>query len=326
MEEKREALVTYSFGGRLRTVRLAGNVFHKLRFAPEDHLEALRSAASRISGKSREYNPSTYGSVFHDPYPPARMLTYSSSLHAPDRVVGAWEEARKTGVGGVNLKELDIVSAYAWAGLRALPSHRSMWPVYKWSGKGIYFCRVNRTGGVVPPPHLRIDFRRPDQLVWLTSEEIDELDLKVTVLRGMTFSKWWEPKRRIEKLISLLPEPVWKKVLRAYWGAWASSQPVVCHSKNTGNTWSARNFLYDPIAAHYIVSRVRNRIAQEAGHAYHIYVDSIITDKSIPTGTAIGDWHCKNRFEKLYIHGAGRWVDIGTGQRKQSGERRVETA
>lgn len=318
-ELRRDAVVTFSFNKKLRTIRLPGNEYVKVRFCQDDELDLLRSLARKFGVKG-EYNPSSYASLWHDAAPIPKSMTTSALKLLPDTVVGAWQEARVRAHGLTDLREYDLVSAYGWAAMRPIPCHRSLWPTTRYVGPGVYLCKIlRRSKSVLTPPHLRYNSRKPDALYWLTSEEIEELDLTVDVVRGVIFSKWWRPRDRVEKLLELAPRPVAKKILRSYWGAYASTLPVECWSKAKDSTWMLPNRLYDPLAAIYIVSRVRNRIAQVAKDALHIYCDAVITPARLEVGTELGAWSIKNRFEKLSIVGPGRWLDRTSGAAKHAG-------
>lgn len=315
------ALQEIRFRGNLRTLRLPGNEWAKLRFCSDEEIGVLMASAARL-GLRKDWYPSSWSSLFHAvglrPRPAGRTL----KLRIPTRVYGAWEEARHTTGFNGRVREYDLISAYAWAGFRSLPVLRSAEIVDKWSGPGIYLCRIRQTGGVLIPPHLRVDRDR-----WLTSEEIEELNLRVDIREGMIFHKWWEPQERIRRIIEACRH--WKKVFRAYWGSWASPVGPTCFCPRTGKTWSLQNPYFDPVAAHYIVSRVRNRIAAVARQALHIYVDAVVTPEQLPEGSGIGDWKMKNQFEKMVIKGAGRYLGLttaGESVRKESGGQRLEIA
>lgn len=313
-----EALVTWSFKNRLRTVRLKGDRFVKAEFCTAEELDELRHVAGKL-GVPAPFNPSSFGSLFHELGSPAPM-NYATRLLVPTETIdGAWEERRAE--GGVGAREYDMISAYAWAGLRELPCHSTAWGTRKWAGRGIYLCKVLRLGRIIPYPRVR-EVLISGETLWLTSEEIEELDLTVEIVRGVIFDKWWNPRERIEKIIAAAPEPLWKKMLRSYWGSWASVTPTTCWARRTGNTWLADNPFHDPVAAHFIVSRVRNRIAQVAGLALHIFVDAIITRHRLTTGAALGDWRVKAEYDRVRIAHPGRSLGIlqdGSTLEKRSG-------
>ena len=318
-ERSRDCVATVSFKGKLRAVRTDGNNWIKLRFATDEEIAMLTEAGIKLGAK-RGWKPSGFGDLFHDPFARIPRVHDSIALALPEDVVGAWEEARwETGKILHDAREYDLISAYGWSGLRPLPKIESGWPVYRFSGPGVYRVTNIRQGRYILPPHLRWDIRKRELSAWVTSEEIEELDLKCDVIRGVKFSQWWEPRKRIEEIINAAPKQIWKKVLRSYWGIWAAQIGPTNRIPKSGRTWTLPNPSFNPTFAGYIVSRVRNRLAHEADHAAHLYVDAIITSKKLESGEAIGSWHMKDRFAKIQIHGPGRWVAPVEGKRKHAG-------
>lgn len=313
---EKESSVAFYHRGRLRTLRMPGNLWYKLRFCDDETLGKLMSDAAAL-GMKRDWWPSGFASVFHDAFPRPRPVGLSLKMMLPTSCGGAWQEA--LGGTGVHrgVREFDMNSAYGWAGFRQLPVVRTAEFVRKWSGPGIYLGKITRVGSVLLPPHLR-----NTKSQWLTHEEIDELGVHVAIERGVVFHKWWEPRVRLEKIIERVRS--WKDVLRSYWGGWASTEGPLCKANGTGKTWKLPNILWDPVSAHFIVSRVRNRMAQHAKSAVHIFSDAIVTTERFPVGTGIGEWKMKNQFERMVVRSPGRWLGVtvtGKQVEKSSGGR-----
>lgn len=307
----KSAVAYVTFRGKLRAVRVRGNDWLKLKFTTEDHIGMLREAAGRCGmAKPEKWYPSSYGSLFHEAFPAAKRLRYSERLFMPKSVYGAWEEATLSGRTVSGVTEYDMRSAYAWSALRQIPVARSMWRVGEYvKGKlGIYLAEVVLRGSRRLPPHIRTAMLK-QQPVWITNEEIEELDLGVIATRaGLVFAESWAPADRIHAIMDILPRDAWKRVFRSYWGLWASTEPTVNRIVATGKTWTLPNVHFNPVAAHFIVSRVRNRISSVARNAVHIFTDAVITPDKLEEGENLGDWQRKHTFADLTVSASGRFA------------------
>lgn len=301
--------MSWWFKDQLRSVRI-GNQIYKRAFDSLDSINQYIEDGYRLGLK--KFSPSSWGSLFHEICKRNRVRKSVDSV-LPQYVVGPWEECRAIGQKVENANEYDINSAYGWAGIASVPDTNSALLVRSYRGKqGLYRAIIHRAATPVLPPHLRTN--RP---VWVSNEEIEQLGLTVAVTLGVEFRRTWEPLKYIGPIIENVKE--WKKCLRAYWGAWASQEGPTC--KTAAKVWTLPNMYRDVAAAHYIISRVRNKIANEANAALHIFVDAVVTRKHIQTGTGIGDWKLKTpepmkvvQFEKT-----GRWSAPNEGIRKHAG-------
>lgn len=305
-ERYKTACVAYMYHNRPRTLMLSNNSFIKVRFCTDEDLYYLRSTAAALGiDKANTYCPSSWASLYHDPFPMPQRARHTDRLYFPAHISGSWEECRTRGdVEGA--QEYDMISAYGWSGLRDVPEFHTSWPTDKYEGAGLYLVKIRGYGVPIIPPHLRIAATQ-QKAVWVTDEEIERLDLKFDVVRGLRFARYWNPGNRIKRILDVAPERVWKKVFRAYWGVWLAAIGTTCRAIRTGKTWTLPNRLYDPISAHYIISRVRLRVADYADKAAHIFTDAVITRESVPTGSEIGDWRIKNNYKLVKFKHAGRF-------------------
>lgn len=317
-----ESVMQWSFKRKLRTLRMPGDVYLKLRFATDAELAVYKAGAVKL-GLPEDWFPSSWASVWHE-LDGMKRAPWSCRFLAEHEVTGGWEEARARIGSAAAMKEYDLCSAYAWAGHRKLPVVRSAWPARHYEGPGLYLVKILRTGSVILPPSLRPSDREPFPVRWVTHEEIEELDLTVATIRGVRFDRWWEPRARMERIQSVYPEWCWKKILKRYWGPWAGRSGLECASTRTEKHWELPSYFYDPAQAHFIVSRVRNRVAQVARNAVHVFVDAVITADDIATGEGVGDWRIKHKFKELSVISAGRWVDRVTGEKKNAGGGKME--
>lgn len=304
--ESKSAVMLWRFRGKVRALRMPGNIFLKERFASEAELDTVRGAAERL-GVRREYNPSSWGSLYHDIAGRPRRPSWTLEQLLPRRCAGAWEEFRRdeaARLAGVRLRLYDLVSAYAWSAYHNLiPVTRTAEPCTTPTVPGIYLARIRAAHYADLPPHLR----RPGYH-WMTHEEIAGHQVLVEVKRGWTFRSWWDPAERLRRMRETLPEAIWKRCARAYWGAWAAEVGPEVESRATGKIWTLPNPFRDVVAAHFIVSRVRWRVGAYARRAVHIFTDSVVTAQKLPTGEKVGDWMEKHHFAAWTATGAGRWT------------------
>lgn len=285
---------------------LAHGDYIKVRFCTDEDLDDIRRAACSLGMKdASKYNPSSWAGLFHDPFPLPPRPRFTDTLYFPAHISGAWEECREVGiVEGV--QEYDMISAYGWSGLREIPAFQTAWPTDKYDGAGLYLVYLHSAGVGLIPPHLRAAITQR-KAVWVSDEEIERLDLRFAVIRGLKFARYWKSGDRIKRIIDAAPERVWKKILRSYWGVYLAPQGTTCEALKSKKVWTLPNRLYDPISAHYIISRVRNRVADYAPRAAHIFTDAVITREAIPCGTILGDWRIKNNYKLVKVKHAGRY-------------------
>jgi hypothetical protein len=200
-------------------------------------------------------------------------------------------------------------SAYLWAGSLGLPDTRT----YKrckrpWAARdGLYRVKLLHSVPSAPFPYNQVTE------CLATNTEIETYNLPIAeVVAGVTWRNLTDPG---ELLNCIQCVSTWKQAARCYWGRWAQTQKVKCHT--TSKTWELPNPALNIPWAHLIVSRVRMRLWENSSKAVHVFIDSVITTDTLRTGDALGDW----RLEKTYQDGV---IIRGPGQYGAMGAERLE--
>jgi len=106
----------------------------------------------------------------------------------------------------------------------------------------------------------------------------------------------------------------WKRVLRSFWGGWAARTGPTSGTFDDGKIvkrWQLPNHSRNYIWAHLIMSRVKSRVYDVIKDACYVFVDSVITRKTLTTGTNIGDWKLEKEYpEGVVIFQAGVYRDM----------------
>jgi hypothetical protein len=312
-----EVSAVYSYKRKLRSV-VIGSQAYKLRFCTDAELGELRSAYSKLLGPdaASAWSPSSWSSLFNEISRVPRV-PWTLRRAFPQSIIGGWEEARAVGVIKEPLYHYDMVSAYYWAGTAPLPVARTARVVHSYAGPGIY--KVKLLGSRLrrlPPP-----LRETGVEVWVSQEEIEQLRLEVEIVYGFVFEDWWKPSALLSELREAAPT-MYKRVLRAYWGGWAAESGPDVHYPKSGKRRTLPNPWRDTVAAHFITSRVRARMAVEAPDAEYYYVDSVLLPRRLPEGRDVGEWRLEGCYVAGRIMGAGRYIaysDKGKRIEKRSG-------
>ena len=263
-------------------------------------------------------DPANFGDIFHRSFESPRCCVTVNAICRPF-FHGGWEAALADRADpGARL--YDMCSAYAWAGARQLPVPNSITPCREWRKDAIYVVDATLAPGIHYPPGLRGGRIR-------TLCNVDEIEMyrmkDVTMLEGYRFTKWIDVAPTIFRIADMCR---WHKpTLRAYWGRWASSTGVTCQVSRAGNVtkeWTlppvGTNFLWAGI----ITSLVRGRCWIEvlSGGVKHVFVDSVVIDRRINTGSAIGDWREVEQYKKpLRFYSPGNWGTEDGTRIKHSG-------
>lgn len=282
----------------------AGKVYAKCASPFSDHqtepafLELMREHADLDVPR-----PTGYADVFHEKYRLPRVKWTHNAALAP-RFVGGWQEALSVGTfPGMHFK-YDLRSAYLWAGSVGLPDPKTYRLVDGTQNlPAVYRVELER-----PTPGAPYPFNRALDVL-ASAEEIETYSLPVKrIITGVAWTRDLDPEPMAAAIKSLTQ---WKATARMYWGRWAQTSGVMCHTPN--NTWRLPSLDTNIVAAHLIVSRVKLRLWQAAPGAVHVFVDSVITARQIATGPRIGDF----RLEKVYPAGvtirAPGWYGPATG-------------
>lgn len=233
--------------------------------------------------------PSSYSSVFHAMFPTA-AIPRSVNAQFEGQFAGGWEEAKTTGVLRGRWLKYDLNSAYLWASTLGLPRPSTFRYTDDISNKAsMYALELAANIDTLPYPFNQ---RR---LVNATLEEIDLYSLPIKrVISGVTWDDYLD-EDVVTRIINQMS--FGKEVSKAYWGLWCSTTTVRCTTQK--KTWELRNNALNLVWAHVLISRVKARVWSESKNAAHVFVDSIITQDTLPTGTRVGDW----RLDAEYANG-----------------------
>lgn len=293
----------WTFHGVPTTVEMPGNRYAKLWDRFTEHAFDRDVFAELL----REYKdlgvprPGGYADVFHDRNKSPRVPWSVNAMLAP-AFAGGWQAALKLGVHRGVFYKYDMRSAYLWAGSLGMPDtktfRRSL--TIRADKPGVYRVILERPALDAPFP-----FNRARECL-ASSEEIETYSLAVArVVSGVTWTRSLDPHRMIEnvRLVS-----TWKQAGRSYWGRWGQTARVECHAG--GKSWTLPNIAANVPWAHMIVSRVKMRLWTYSTDAVHVYVDSVITPRTCPTGTDLGDWKLEHTYTNgVTVRGPGQYGD-----------------
>lgn len=247
--------------------------------------------------------PSGYADVFHERFKSPRV-EYSVNARLAPVFAGGWQDSLNHGAHFGTFYRYDMRSAYLWAATLGLPDTRTYThSVSPWKTKhdGVYRLSLLEPCSSAPFP-----FNRTTEVL-ATSEEIETYGLRVSkVLDGCVWKRTVDGSKVLDaiQLVS-----TWKQAGRAYWGRWAQMTKVNCYAK--GKKWQLPNTTMNIPWAHMIVSRVKMRLWEYSTDALHVYVDSVITPRVLPTGNKLGDWRLEKTYPRgVIIKGPGRYGDI----------------
>lgn len=291
---KRHAVRHWTFRGQPTTLELSGRRFVKSLDAFSEHASDSEAFYEML----REYadygvpRPTGYADPFHARFQTPRVKwTYNAILAS--RFVGGWQEAIAPGTHLGPHYRYDLRSAYLWAGSLGLPDVAS----YAFSRKigalpGVYrITLAHSVEGAPYPFNYATD-------VLASTEEIDLYSLPVAQVHGgVTWRALADPAPMLAVVRDL---STWKAAGRMYWGRWAQTTRVECHTD--AKSWPLPNVNVNIPWAHMIVSRVKAKTWLAARDAVHVYVDSVITPRPLgksALGPRIGDW----KLEHIYTDG-----------------------
>ena len=270
--------------------------------------------------ESLRRNPKTFGKK---PAPSSYAWAWMQ-MHAPPRcsatllrAVGKehslpkpWNEAVNVGSFPGRWFVYDVVSAYAWAGMKPLPDVRDT--IYCDGRKltrgahGLYLVQASWTAPRVPP-RLRTD--RP---VWVTREELEQYDgSNVRVLRGAEWLRSHDLRPVFDRARSILPPDAFKRMCRAFWGAWVSETPVEEYRVSRDSLSLTRNLPmrhFCPVWGWFVMARVTLRCA-EIPDSIHVFTDSVITRTALPESGTIGSWKRERVLDNPWVASTGLYGD-----------------
>lgn len=278
--------------------------------------------------------PSSYAWPWHQRVktPRTTVTTNNALLRIHERASfpRAWQESwpgksreEKARLRGATFKGpwhlYDLRSAYAWAATLPMPDpryaiHRRL-PSGKFGRRGIYCVEEPEFSARCVPPRFRGSLRNKRTRYWVTSEELEQLDvIAPRILYGIEFPRSIDLRRDLDWFMEHLPEAVWKKVFRAFWGAWGGTtapQEVIIKGDNAKSR-DLPTVHYNPVWSSFIVARINLRVAEWASAAAHVFSDSILVPHGLPErGDALGSWKLVQLYEDVQVTGAGNWSAEG---------------
>ncbi len=285
----------WTYGGVIRTVHRpvagmkGGQYVKSITSWRETSEEKIRHAIEEIRDGAGISMPTGYADAFRARFR-SPSVSWSHQVHFRPWFRAAWQEAFTIGgqPGAWNL--YDMRQAYLWAVTLGLPDPRSYFHTRStaYAKDALYLVDHVPVAGL-PYPYAT------ETTVLATGEDIKRYGLAVTDIHcGVAWRRAF-PVRKILDAINCWTFA--KEVGRSYWGGWAASARVECVTP--AKRWELPPLGANLIWAHLIVSRVRARLADVADGAAHVFVDSVLTQRELPTGDAIGDW----RLVKTYPDG-----------------------
>lgn len=264
--------------------------------------------------------PSSYADFFNQKYR-SPSVWHSVNADLKDCLHGGWEQAKTIGMVEKRVTKYDINSAYLWAITRGLPDPKSFEPSGHVNGKpGMWRVDLKEPDESLPYP---FNIKHRDILVSNDEVELYSLSSRIRkVICGVTWRRQLiDTEPMVETILGL---PAAKQVSRCFWGRWMSFTPIQCRTSGGGD-WNMSNRVANAVWAHMTISTLKMKIWPYAKDSVHVFVDSVITDREVPTGTAIGDWRKQETYEQLNIEGPGIYGVPGQSLEKHAG-RPKETA
>lgn len=308
--------MAWSYKGRVSTERF------KVPLSPDVH--SLKNLTRFRADKEDEHTIGRFLEEYAtlDPKSPASSwasgfrcffrepwATGTSQAFFGAKFAGAWQSALVRGEVKGGLQKYDLNSAYGWAASLGLPDPRTFSPTFDLSNQRAVLM-VSAIARVDHPPSPFIGGLERDYLV--SSDEILAYKLDVRrVYWGTTWGRTLDLCPALDRIRDHFTD--WKKVLRSFWGAWAARRGPTCQTFDAGivtKKWRLPNRFRNFVWAHLVISRVKAKVWAAARRAVHVYVDSVITPDSLPTGSDIGEWRlCKEYPEGVVIYQTGLYAD-----------------
>lgn len=304
-DELKGARRYWTYRGSVRTIETAAGDYVKssLGFGVtarelidrEAHVEEIRDAL----GVSL---PSGYAGAFRKAY---KSPPVSASINMPigDVTHGGWQHG-EMGVHPGTWHHYDMKRAYYWALTQGLPDPAHFY----WTKSMAYEDGVYRVRLIQPTEGAPYPFDTYTDVV-CTPDEVRAYDLRIAeVLAGVAFRKEY---RDLNKITNAIDRWTFAPLVsRTFWGAWGAVEGCQCVVPGSRKRWTlpaqGRNVPW----AHLILSRVRRKLwdASTLGAWCHVYTDSIITTRTLSTGTSPGDWrHVATYNRGVKVAGPGQY-------------------
>lgn len=264
------------------------------------------------------------------PSTPAGLATHAApgwyrglawSLAAPlwGAVRGGWQETQVRGRIDGGWRAWDIRRAYRWAlTTLPLPEREGMRIATAWNPRrpGLHCVTIAPVAGAPWP--LR------DGGTVLVETPHDPEHYGAIEVREYHGGVWWRGWIDAAELGATVDATGVPRVQRTYWGPWASRTPTV-------TTWASGKVVTlpplggDPVRAHLITARVRDRLAGIA--APYRYVDAVLAPANVtpePQGERPGDWRLVREYPRgIWIGWPGAYGPADGPPDRLSGTRRA---
>lgn len=313
------ATQTWSVGGRIVSFKVSsGGIIKRLGAFYAHQTEEQFLALIQECQSVGIVRPSSYADIFNQRWHTPRIPYSMNALMEPG-FFGGWQEAIRTGLINKPLNRYDMNSAYLWAASEGLPDTDTLSFTDRWRGDvlgAVYLLhRSEHRDRIVPYPFNH------KTITWClaTQEEMKAYELpKWDVVAGIT----WQRLNHESIAADILALPAANHVRKCFWGRWASLGTLECSAMRTGTQWPVRNPVLNLVWAHFIISRVKQRLWTNLCHAsgVHVFVDSIITETPLPVGDGIGHFKLEKHYPNgLVIHGPGIYGEPGAQLDKHAG-------
>lgn len=299
--------------GAVRAIRLPGDTWLKSRdvWSAETD-ESLSEIVERCQSLDLGC-PSGHGDIYRRKYRD-RWLRPSLTAYLRGRVAGAWEQALEFGDVPGRVIQYDQRSAYAWAAARGLPAITSFRPIRRaaYGERAIYDAEFVLPGrhSVYPPP-----FRAGLQRGLISGEEAEAFDAEIRSIQwGVTWDSEVRMDARVDWIQSTFPQ-CQKRILRAFWGAWIATEPIVIEWPQVGISRAMKLPYLNPIWGYLTISRVKLHQwrAAIAHGGVRVYVDSVMVREPIDESEGLGGWRREAEWPTgIRIEGAARIKDLAT--------------
>lgn len=320
--QRQDVARSWSVYGKTVSIMLdSGAVVKPMDAFDNKHTETENSFTEflRECAELRCPRPASYASVFHAQFhSPTILKSYNYPL-AP-YMTGAWQAHKGAGSYRGRYNKYDLNSAYLWASTLGLPRPASFRTAHH-IGKlpGLFLVEYVPKLGLPYPLNIGTNGFGVAGAALVSTEEINAYDLHVTrVIYGVTWSDYIYP----DAITSTVARASFgKQMSRAFWGRWCSTVDLECHSKK--KSWYMPNRMLNIPWAHLLVSRVKMRCWDVSANAVHVFVDSVITTDTLPTGTKIGDWRLDAEYnEGVKVRRAGFYGPVNGDWDRMSGIQR----
>jgi hypothetical protein len=294
----------WTYGGIVRTVHHAvpgtkgGQYLKSLSAWRETNEAKIRAAIDEMREDAGISMPTGYADAFRARFR-SPSVSWSHQVHFRPWFRAAWQEALMKGGHPGTWNLYDMRQAYLWAVTLGLPDPRSYFHTRStaYAADALYLVDHAPFAGL-PYPYAT------ESTVLVTGADIKRYGLAVSHVHcGVAWRRAF-PVRKIFDAINHWSFA--KEVGRSYLGGWAASARVECVTPS--RRWELPPLGANLVWAHLIVSRVRARLADVAAGAAHVFVDSVLTQDTLPTGDSIGEWRLVKSYEDgIRVGGPGAY-------------------